>query len=245
MRRVFSFRRKQPPSLPTGVRIYAVGDVHGRADLLEGVFARIDADLATHPAEQPLEVYLGDYVDRGPASFGVLERLIARWRSRKIVCLKGNHEALLWEFMRDPSLLASWRQWGGLETLLSYGLTPPLNPGKAEQAELARLLRQVMPPAHRRFLENLKLSFACGGFLFVHAGVRPGVSLEEQTEADLLWIREDFLSHEEDFGKIVVHGHTPVIQADIRRNRINIDTGAYITGRLTCLAIEGSAVRLI
>ena len=185
-----------------------------------------------------MQVFLGDYIDRGPSSRAVLDRLIDRSRTHEIVCLKGNHETYLFEFLRNPAVLADWRRLGGLETLMSYGLEPSMKADMAEQLELAKALEVSLPKHHRQFLRSLCTSFSCGDFFFVHAGVRPGIPLEQQREEDLLWIRDDFLLCEDDFGKIVVHGHTPVREPDIRPNRINIDTGAYATGRLTCLIIE-------
>jgi serine/threonine protein phosphatase 1 len=231
--------KRHPPRLPEGVRIYAIGDVHGRVDLLDQVFSRIDAHLAAYPIAHPLQVLVGDYIDRGPASREVLDRLIYRARTRQTVFLRGNHETFIFEFLRRPAVLGDWGRLGGLETLLSYGLKPSFNPDAATQKELAIALRAALPMSHRIFLESLHMSFNCGEFFFAHAGVRPGVPLAKQREEDLLWIREEFLLHEEDFGKIIVHGHTPVREVDIRRNRINIDTGAYATGRLTCLVIQG------
>jgi serine/threonine protein phosphatase 1 len=230
--------KRRIPRLPEGVRIYAVGDVHGRADLLEQVFAQIDADLAAYPRCKPLQVFLGDYIDRGLFSREVIESLIRRSRVHQMVCLKGNHENYVFDFFKNPATLSQWRTLGGLQTLMSYGLQPPINPDRAQQAELAQALDTVFPKRHRRFLRGLPRFFSCGDFFFVHAGVRPGVSLAEQREEDLLSIRNDFLVCEDDFGKIVIHGHTPVTEPDIRPNRINIDTGAYATGRLTCLIIE-------
>jgi serine/threonine protein phosphatase 1 len=226
------------PRLPDKVRIYAVGDVHGRADLLDQVLSRIDADLAAYPDCQPIQVFLGDYIDRGPSSRSVLDLLINRSRTHKIVCLKGNHETYVFEFLRNPAILPDWRQLGGLETLMSYGLKPPVKADAADQLELAKALSASLPKDHRQFLRSLAPSFTCGDFFFVHAGVKPGIPLAQQREADLLWIRDDFLLCEDNFGKVIVHGHTPVREPDIRPNRINIDTGAYATGRLTCLIIE-------
>jgi len=129
-----------------------------------------------------------------------------------------------------------------VETLLSYGLKPSINPDRDEQTILATEFAEILPREHLDFLQSLELTFNCGDFLFVHAGVRPGVPIHEQTEDDLLWIRDDFLNWEQPFERLVVHGHTPVSQPDLRPNRINIDTGAYATGRLTCVVIENTAV---
>ena len=235
----------QQPRVPDGVRVYAIGDIHGRADLLDGVLNHIDSDLAKAPVSNSLEIFLGDYVDRGPDSRGVLDRLVARNLTHRMVFLKGNHETFLSQFVSKPAILGDWQRLGGLETLMSYGLTPSINADTVTQAKLAAALDQAMPPSHRRFLDDLKSSFTFGDFYFVHAGVRPGISLEKQREEDLLWIRHEFLLCEEDFGKIVVHGHTPVQQVDIRPNRINIDTGAYATGSLTCLVLEEDTIRVI
>jgi serine/threonine protein phosphatase 1 len=236
---------RKKPQIPDGIRIYAVGDIHGRADLLDQVFKRIDANLVRNPAPHGIEIYLGDYIDRGPASRQVLDRLVARSRTHRTVFLKGNHETYLADFVTNPPILEEWQRLGGLETLMSYGITPSINPDAAAQSRLAAALNQALPESHRHFLGDLKSSFTCGDFFFVHAGVRPGIPLAKQREEDLLWIRRDFLLCEDDFGKIVVHGHTPVAQPDIRPNRINIDTGAYATGRLTCLMLVDDKMEFI
>jgi serine/threonine protein phosphatase 1 len=237
-RQLISGAKPRMPRVPERVRIYAVGDVHGRADLLDQVLSRVDKDLTTYPDCRPLQVFIGDYIDRGSSSKAVLDRLVERAKRHSIVCLKGNHEAYLLEFLQDPEVLVAWRPLGGLETLSSYGLVPSLNPDHGERVELAAALAAALPLSHQRFLQGLRYSFTCGDFFFVHAGVKPGIPLARQQEKDLLWIREEFLFHERSFGKIIVHGHTPVHKPDIRVNRINIDTGAYATGRLTCLIIE-------
>jgi serine/threonine protein phosphatase 1 len=226
--------------LPDRTRIYAVGDIHGRADLLDATLARIDGDLATYPDCNPLHVFLGDYIDRGPASRAVIDRLIERTGTHNIICLKGNHESYMLDFLRTPAVLSEWRHIGGLETLLSYGVKPSINADSTKQIELSRALNVALPSRHLNFLRSLPLSFACGDFFFTHAGVKPRVPLDRQNEEDLLWIRDDFLLCEDDHGKIIVHGHSPVATPEIRKNRINIDTGAYATGRLTCLIIESA-----
>jgi serine/threonine protein phosphatase 1 len=233
-----SRRSSRKPRLPSGRRIYAVGDIHGCADLLSGLFARIDHDLKVRPIAEPLQVLLGDYIDRGASSRQVIEMLIARGQHHNLILLKGNHEDCALQFLADPTALARWKHIGGLNTVYSYGVTPARSDDSTSQHEVAVALSNSMPESHHRFLKGLALSFSCGDFFFVHAGVRPGVPLQEQSQQDLLWIREDFLLHEEDFGKIVVHGHTPTREPEIRINRINIDTGAYATGRLTCLVLE-------
>lgn len=246
MWRLFKWRpKRRAPKLPDRTRIYAIGDVHGRADLFEQALARIDADIASRPGSRVLQVFLGDYVDRGPRSADVVERLIERGRSHELICLKGNHESCLLEFLGDPSSLAVWRQFGGLETLASYGLKPRVEADGTASRELAVGFAAALPRSHRAFLDGLPLSFSCGDFFFAHAGVRPGVPLSQQKEQDLLWIRDDFLLCEDDFGKVIIHGHTPVLEPEVHPNRINIDTGAYATGRLTCIMIENDAVFVV
>ena len=239
------FKQKPKPKLPDGIRVYAIGDIHGRADLLKNVFGAIDHHLARAGPARALHVFLGDYIDRGPASRQTIDLLIERGRSHESIFLKGNHEAFLFEVLQDTSKLNLWKEYGGFQTLMSYGLAPSMKPDQDEQRQLVQALVNGMPPDHRRFFGGLRPSFVCGDFFFAHAGVKPGVPLQRQREADLLWIREEFLESEEDFGKVIVHGHTPVIKAEIRPNRINIDTGAYATGILTLLTIEGERLFVI
>ena len=227
------------PGLPERIRLYAISDIHGCADLLQKMFTVIDKDLATIGSKQAIHVFLGDYIDRGPESSRTIDLLIERSQKHESIFLKGNHEAFLFEVLKDSSQLQNWKQVGGLQTLTSYGLRPSLNPDAEEQAELIEQLAHAIPPHQRRFFNNLRLRFVCGDFFFVHAGVRPGVALADQQEQDLLWIRDEFLTSEERFAKYIVHGHTPVREPDIRFNRINIDTGAYATGNLTLLTIQG------
>lgn len=231
-----------PASLPPGTRIYAVGDIHGRADLLSRVLIGIDAHARRFPAARALTVFLGDYIDRGPASRLVLEMLLQWRREWDSVFLRGNHEDFLPRFLSDSRTLEDWRLYGGLETMLSYGLKPTITPGRNEQIALADELAAAVPRSHLDFLRSLTCRFECGDLLFVHAGIRPGVPIHRQSQDDLLWIREEFLSCEQPFDRYVVHGHSPVHRPDVRPNRMNIDTGAFATGRLTCMVIEGSAV---
>ncbi|QPF87102.1 serine/threonine protein phosphatase [Bradyrhizobium genosp. L] len=239
------FRKKPRPRLPDGLRVYAIGDVHGRADLLQSLLTVIDADLARSAPERAIQVFLGDYVDRGPDSRAVLDLLIDRSQTHETVCLKGNHEVFLLEVLNDPARLQEWRHYGGLLTLVSYGITPTMNPSAEQQVELIDRLKQVIPPEHLAFLQQLPSSFTCGDYFFVHAGIKPGVPLDRQRDEDMLWIRDEFLESEERFGKYIVHGHTPVPTPDIRPNRINIDTGAYATGNLTLLTIQGDSLLAI
>jgi serine/threonine protein phosphatase 1 len=233
------------PRIPSGRRIYAVGDIHGRADLLSDLLMHIDDDLKARPIADSIQVFLGDYIDRGPNSRRVIDLLIARRRRYDVLFLKGNHEECALQFLSDPTVLPEWQNIGGLNTLLSYGVMTTDRNDPKSQHNVSTALRQAMPNSHRRFIEGLALSFACGDFFFVHAGARPGIQLQRQSQRDLLWIRDDFLLYEEDFGMIVVHGHTPMYKPDIRSNRINIDTGAYATGRLTCLVLEGDSMRFL
>lgn len=234
------------PRLPPGTRVYAVGDIHGRADLLSKLFDRIDEDLKSSPVANAIQVFLGDYIDRGPDSRAVIDMLIERQGRNGVVLLKGNHEDYFLQFLTAPAMLSGWTKIGGLSTVLSYGITGKRGRNDPRtQQDLAAALQQAVPESHKLFLRNLKLSFTCGDFFFVHAGVRPGVQLQKQSPNDLLWIREDFLLHEQHFGKIVVHGHTPVDEPEIHPNRINIDTGAFATGRLTCLVLENDQMRFL
>ena len=245
MRRLVASAKSQRPRVPDGMRVYAVGDVHGRVDLLDELFARIDADLAVDPARRVLQVLLGDYVDRGPSSRKVIDLLITRSRTHEMLCLKGNHEELLLRFLEDPDMFEAWERAGGVQTLHSYGLSPLLKESPRQISDLASYFELALPASHRKFLADLKTSFVCGDYFFSHAGVRPGIPLEKQRDIDLLWIRQEFLAHQMDFGKIIIHGHTPVAEPEIRTNRINIDTGAYATGRLTCLKLDGYEMSFI
>lgn len=232
-------------SLPTGLRIYAIGDVHGCLDLLDELLARIRADIARRPVEKLLYVFLGDYVDRGPASRQTIDRLIEHGKTSETVFLKGNHELLAIKCLSDPTLFDQWQRLGGLETLVSYGVRPE-SPASAKQVvALQSAFHHALPQAHLRFFRDLQNSFVCGDFFFVHAGVKPDVELSQQKENDLVWIRGEFLSSNRDFGKIIVHGHTPTREVEVRPNRINIDTGAFATGRLTCLVIEDATLSVI
>jgi serine/threonine protein phosphatase 1 len=232
----------QKPRLPDGIRIYAISDIHGCADLLQQMFTVIDRDLVNAGTMRAIHVFLGDYIDRGPQSRQTIDLLVDRSRRHETIFLKGNHEAFLFDVLKSPSDLQAWKQYGGLQTLVSYGLQPTLNPDEAEQKELIKELAQRIPPHQRRFFNNLRLRFVCGDFFFAHAGVRPGLPLTQQREEDLLWIRDEFLNSDEKFSKYIVHGHTPVRAPDIRPNRINIDTGAYATGNLTLLTIQGDSI---
>jgi serine/threonine protein phosphatase 1 len=229
--------------LRTSERIYAVGDIHGRLDLLERAIAAIHRDVEEQgPAA--LTITLGDYVDRGPESRGVVDRLIDNPFPTSYVALKGNHETLLEDFLTDPATGPYWYQQGGGPTLQSYGIRVGGLWG-ANFATARDQLQAALPLAHLQFLRSLKISFTRGKYFFCHAGVRPGVPLDRQSEDDMLWIRDEFLSSSKAFGKIVVHGHTPVPEPEVLPNRIGIDTGAFLTGRLTCVALDGTKPRFL
>jgi serine/threonine protein phosphatase 1 len=226
-------------------RCYVIGDIHGRLDLLDKMVDEIRRDIDQNPARESLTVTLGDYVDRGPDSRGVLDRLARNPFPTDYIPLKGNHEDLFETFLTRPEIGPHWRRLGGLETLHSYKVpVAPLLVGTGF-AEAAQALRQSLPEDHSAFFGRLKLSLTIGRYFFCHAGVRPGVALEKQRAEDLLWIRDEFLSSKAQFGKIVVHGHTPTQAPEVLANRINIDTGAFATGRLTCLVIEEGGLRFL
>jgi diadenosine tetraphosphatase ApaH/serine/threonine PP2A family protein phosphatase len=237
--------RGRRPSLPAGQRIYAIGDIHGRLDLLDQLLVRTEGDIASRPIASALYVFLGDYIDRGPQSRETIDRLIAHGDTHESVFLKGNHEQIALKCLSDRGLFAQWMRLGGRETLVSYGVAPESPMNGTPIAALQAAFHDALPQAHFRFFRDLQNSFACGDFFFAHAGVKPGVALEDQKESDLLWIRGEFLSSQSDFGKIIVHGHTPAGEIEVERNRINIDTGAFATGRLTCLVIEGASLSVI
>jgi serine/threonine protein phosphatase 1 len=230
------------PMLPDGLRVYAIGDIHGRFDLLQAMAERIEADLRAAPVPRSVEIFLGDYVDRGPQSRDVVEWLIETPPlTDERICLLGNHEDMLLHALADPSEVTLWLYNGGEATLASYGVqfVP------ASLAALHATCVAAIPPSHHAFLAGLPRSAEFGSYLFVHAGVDPDRPLNDQDPQDLVWIREPFLSSDADFGRIVVHGHTPVDAPDIRSNHINIDTGAVFSGRLTCLVLEGATQRLM
>jgi calcineurin-like phosphoesterase family protein len=243
MRPPVAYHQSVAPSAPADTRIYAVGDIHGRADLLAETIARIEDDIGRRPIRYVLEIYLGDYIDRGPDSKTVLDLLAVRLVNNRAVCLRGNHEELLQHFLNDPAVFAQWQRIGGMQTLASYGVVPRDMP--VSEVSLQHRFLSVFPRTHALFLQCLRDSFTCGDFFFVHAGVRPNVPIEQQHPEDLRWIRQEFLNSNEDHGKYVVHGHTPVPHPDIRPNRINIDTGAWRSGTLTCIAIEGTTILVL
>ena len=238
----------EPARVPPGVCVYAIGDVHGRADLLAALHRQIAADAAQlTPGTEKLVVYVGDYVDRGLESSQVIELLIREPLAEfHPVYLLGNHDAWLLSFLIDARIGPTWLRYGGDATLHSYGVRIRAPAGEATYYEkLQTELRERLPRRHVHFLERLELSFETGDYLFVHAGVRPSVPLDQQTADDLLWIREPFLSSRRDLGRVIVHGHTVEAEPAVRFNRIGIDTGACWTGCLTCLVLEEGRFRFL
>jgi serine/threonine protein phosphatase 1 len=234
------------PSVPAGYRVYAIGDIHGRLDLLEQLLDHIDADEAARAPSDTILVFLGDLVDRGPSSAQVVERVrTLRRPGTRVVHLIGNHEEVLLRLLRgEGELVHDWLRFGGAECAKSYGIeVAALRSLGPKQA--VRLLQAGIPAEHQAFLHGLVDTIRIGDYLFVHAGVRPGVSLDEQTQADLRWIRDPFLTHDGDHGFVVIHGHTIVEEVDVCSNRIGIDTGAYRSGVLTAIALEGTERRFV
>ncbi|MDI1325527.1 MAG: metallophosphoesterase family protein [Brevundimonas sp.] len=236
------------PVVPKGVVTWAVGDIHGRLDLLEPLVDSMIADRAASPSEHMVVIFLGDYIDRGPHSRRVIrylcnlpEDLGIEWKF-----LKGNHEEAMLDFLRDPATGSTWCEYGGDATLASYGLRLPQMKHKPQAwAHLSADLDHKLAPVERAFLEGLELSLAVGDYFFAHAGARPGIALSEQTERDLMWIRGSFLESEIEFEKVVVHGHTPAPAVQADRRRIGIDTKAYETGVLTALRLSGADRRIV
>lgn len=224
--------------MPDGMRVYAIGDIHGRLDLLDRLLVMIDEDDSRRGQADTALIFLGDLVDRGPDSLGVVERLIKLREERPVRCLMGNHEEVFLSAVAgDLRALRFLVRIGGRETLISYGISEDEYRGVDYDGLLA-LLQEKVPPSHVAFLSAFEHMIEIGDYLFVHAGLRPGVAVEDQKTSDLCWIREDFLSHRDSFGKMVVHGHSITEDIDERPNRIGIDTGAFASGHLTAIGLE-------
>jgi len=239
-------------ALPSGQRLYAIGDIHGRIDLLESLHRRIQSDAAGAGARDKTVVYLGDYVDRGPGSAAVVELLSGDpLPGFRTVCLKGNHEDLMLGALAGTAAAAHWFMNGGLATLEAYGIDLPgpawgrTLAGAEVPADWRLTFDRALPERHRDFYARLALTFAAGNYFFVHAGVRPGVALDRQSEEDLMWIREEFLHSTADHGAVVVHGHSIVPAVEIRSNRIGVDTGAWRSGQLSCVVLDGADVAVL
>jgi serine/threonine protein phosphatase 1 len=251
---VFSrlFGRKKTPEPPpsTGGRlVYAVGDVHGRLDVLGPLLRDIAEDaLAARPPEPPMLVFLGDYVDRGADSRGVVDLILQMkaYPRFEVVALKGNHEEALLQFLDQPAFGSTWLDHGGAATLASYGIQPPATRTDPDAwASVRDEFDKALPQAHREFYTTLELMRVVGDYAFVHAGVRPGVALDQQAERDLLWIRQEFLQDRGPFGKVIVHGHTPSEEPQLMTHRLGVDTGAYATGVLTAVRLHDEDQRLM
>jgi serine/threonine protein phosphatase 1 len=242
----FAPRRQNGPAGARGWRAYAVGDIHGRLDLLEELLDKIHADIARRPARKVLLVFVGDLIDRGPSSAQVVERLRTyRHPGVRPMFLLGNHEEVLLRILKGESeLITKWRWFGGAECLASYGVDRDRLAALTDEEALP-VVRDAVPKEHVEFLESFDDSCRFGDYLFVHAGIRPGVEIDQQKQSDLRWIREPFLFDETDHGFVVVHGHTIRPEVEMRPNRIGIDTGAYRSGVLSALAIEGSDTWLL
>ena len=244
LRRLFGGGAKvRPGTVPAGQAAYAIGDIHGRLDLLEDLLSRIAEDARRNHTDQARQlVFLGDYVDRGSESRGVVERLLDDpMPGFSKVYLMGNHEEAMLAFLEGVSDGLNWLSFGGLETLLSYGVPLRSLPRNEDSVRsLRQALAEAVPQSHLDFFRSCTLHHSIGDYLFVHAGVRPGIALERQEPADLMWIRDDFLRSKVPLpGRIVVHGHTICDLPQNRDHRINIDTGAFVSGRLTCLVLRG------
>lgn len=247
LRRLFERPEIAPPptaAVPAGQRVYAVGDIHGRLDLFEALIEAIEADdAASGPAETTV-ILLGDLVDRGPDSAGVVARARAWQRQRSVRILAGNHEEMFLSSFEKADTLKHFLRFGGKETVLSYGIDPEAYV-TASVEEVQEMMHRAVSAEERAYLESFEDMIAIGDYLFVHAGILPEVPFEEQKQRDLRWIREPFLSHAEPHGAVIVHGHTISEEPQDRGNRIGIDTGAYMSGRLTALVLEGTSRRYL
>ena len=233
--------------IPEGTRVYAIGDIHGRHDLLRTLLAAIAADRTGHHGACHI-VFLGDYIDRGDDSAGVVARLAdshGGGGADTCICLMGNHEATLLAALAGEAGWEAWLRMGGAETLFSYGISARSFTGPDRDERLREAALAAIPEAHLDFLRGLPASTEIGDYFFCHAGIRPGIPFDRQSPDDLIWIRDPFLQSPRDHGKRVVHGHTPVMEVEMHANRINVDTGAYLTHRLSCVVLEGEAARVL
>lgn len=230
---------------------YAIGDIHGRLDLLEKLMAKIIEDNKNNN-ELANIVFVGDYIDRGPYSKGVIDYILNLNKQKQdlgfanIITLRGNHEAALLEFLKNPDFGSSWIAYGAAACFISYGVKPPtISANKEDWENIANLFRNAMPNEHLEFYQSLDYYYMSGDYLFVHAGILPNKAIEYQDNDVMLSIREPFLSSNEDFGFRVVHGHTPSEQPIIKANRIGIDTGAYATNILSAVKININSISIM
>lgn len=234
------------PCAPAGTRVYAIGDIHGRLDLLDTLLDKVEQEERARPTQETMIVFLGDLIDRGPDSAGVVDRLLSLSRQRQDVrFILGNHEEVLLRALDgDLAAVRGFCRMGGRETILSYGVSADAFE-RMDYDEVAEMLPRLIPQPHVAFLRAFENIVVAGDYALVHAGVRPGRTLDAQSAGDLRWIREDFLRHRGTFEKVIVHGHTITSTVDFQANRIGIDTGAYASGCLTALALEGADQWLI
>lgn len=232
------------PAVPPGERVYAIGDVHGRLDLLVSLAEAIEHDNAARGAADSTVVFLGDLVDRGPDSAGVIAAARMWAAQRKVRFIAGNHEEMFLDSLDDLEQLRHFLRYGGRETVLSYPIAPE-EYTSSEIGTVQEMMLERVPREDIEFLRGFEDVIVIGDYVFVHAGIAPGVALDDQRRSHLRWIREPFLSHEDDFGFVVVHGHTITRDVEVLPNRIGIDTGAYDSGRLTALCLEGTERWLI
>jgi len=233
---------------PDDMRIYAIGDVHGYLDLLKSIHKKIKADLHDIGDKQYRIVFLGDYIDRGPDSAGCAQFLLdLMLEDKHVICLKGNHEDKLEKFLANPLELAnSFFGYGGIECAMSYGVDmAAYKDAQKDTSEVREELNKKISSDHKQFYSELEKSVSFGDYFFTHAGVRPGVALDKQSDDDLMWIRSEFVSNDELYDKVIVHGHTPQYPMEILPNRVNVDTCAYDTGVLSCLVLEGTRHKVI
>ncbi len=235
----FLNKKRSLPKVPLGTRVYAVGDIHGRMDLLEKMLVQIVTHAGQEKRLNSL-VFLGDYVDRGPQSKNVVSCLLRlKLPGWDIVCLRGNHDQAVLDFIENASFYRAWREFGGAETLLSYGVTPPRFDNEEAFAQAHDDFQRKCPESHLEFLRGLPFFHIVGDYMFVHAGVRPGIALDRQAPEDMMWIRDEFLFSDLRLDKVIVHGHSPSERPVLRTNHIGVDTGAYATGCLTAVVLEG------
>lgn len=231
-------------AVPPGQRLYAIGDIHGRLDLFRTMIERIDADDAARDPAETTVILLGDLVDRGPDSAGVIDAARTWGRQRRVRLVQGNHEEMFLRSFDDDETLRHFLRYGGRETLASYTI-PPDACDHATMAELRRMMATGVPAADIAFLQAMEERVHIGDYLFVHAGIRPGVPIAEQTGSDMRWIRGEFLQDRSVREFMVVHGHTIVDEPEFTPNRIGLDTGAFQSGRLTAIGLEGTRQWLV
>jgi serine/threonine protein phosphatase 1 len=246
---MFSFFKEKPlvePKLPDNLRLYCIGDIHGRDDLLLKIHSQIISDQLDYEGQVKI-IYVGDYVDRGMHSKQVINFLTNKYRfSEQSIFLRGNHEQVLLDFLEDDAVGPAWLAYGGQATLASYGvLVTKILTKRQDYIEIQQAFKDLLPESHLQFFKKTVFSYREGSYFFVHAGVNPKHSITRQKNDDLMWIRDAFISSSKNYEKIVVHGHTISDQPDFRINRIGIDTGAFVSGVLTCLVLEGSEQRVL